>query len=100
MYGTYGSSLSPTLASQSMARKNRRDCRVGLRKKREASQRAHASVEAIKKNKKLGKTANQKEEPRSELTAAAASFLEEMKADVKRTTKAMVEQAEQTAAPL
>ena len=74
-----------------MARKARRDCRVGQRKKREGSQRANAAVETIKKTKKgfIKPAAAAAAAPK--LTSAGASFLATMKAEVTKNTKELVE---------
>ncbi|KAL1503600.1 hypothetical protein AB1Y20_012077 [Prymnesium parvum] len=82
-----------------MARKNRRDCRVGERKKREASQRASAAVTAIKKSKKAGTLGAKPGDAAPPLSSAAASFLAAMKDEVAKTTQALVEDVERRTAP-
>ena len=74
-----------------MARKARRDCRVGQRKKREDSQRANAAVEMIKKTKKGFMKPAAAPALAPKLTTAGASFLATMKTEVSKTTKEMVE---------
>eukprot|EP00324_Dicrateria_rotunda_P003469 CAMPEP_0206154710 /NCGR_PEP_ID=MMETSP1474-20131121/1605_1 /ASSEMBLY_ACC=CAM_ASM_001110 /TAXON_ID=97495 /ORGANISM="Imantonia sp., Strain RCC918" /LENGTH=81 /DNA_ID=CAMNT_0053553073 /DNA_START=65 /DNA_END=310 /DNA_ORIENTATION=+ len=72
-----------------MARSNRRDCRVGARKKREKNRQADDQIKAIRKERKAGGakagTAASAGEP---ITAASSDFLVKMRAEVKRKLEA------------
>ena len=64
-----------------MARKNRRDCRVGDRKKNALNKRVEDMQQAIRKKSKKGAAAPAPAE-QPKLTPTAAEFLSQMRAEV------------------
>ena len=68
-----------------MARKNRRDCRVGERKKAGGHNRRDEQIRAIRKQKKTQGSAPAEQAPAAAAAAegsTTASFLERMRAEV------------------